>query len=75
MNADDLKKDQARKLFEQVSPILTYLVKLERRMERRKFPPDDELAILVSRARRAIYELRQNLHYLSCDGVERKRRD
>ena len=72
MNADELTREQARLLFDAIQPMLLYLVRLEKRIVRRKFPPDDKLRVLVSRARAAIYDLRQELHQRSASGMMRK---
>ncbi len=69
MNAYDLSREQASKLFDQVQPMLLYLVRLEKRMAARKFPPDDELRVLVAKTRAAIYDLRQELHQRSATGM------
>jgi hypothetical protein len=71
MNSDDLSRKQAGELFDRIRPMLLYLVKLEQRMVKRKFPPDDELRILVAKARSAIYDLRQDLHQRSASGIPR----
>jgi len=41
---------------------------------KRKFPPDDQLRVVVARAREAIYDVRQNLHQRSATGMMRHRR-
>ena len=71
MDAEDLSLKQAGELFDRIQPMLLYLVKLEKRMATRKFPPDDELRILVAKARSAIYDLRQDLHQRSALGIPR----
>jgi hypothetical protein len=43
MQSDDLTRDQARALFERVSPMLNYLVRLRKRMVQRHFDGDDQL--------------------------------
>ena len=75
MDSDDLTREQAYQLYQRVSGMLTYLVKVERRMAKRKFPPDDELRVLVANARTAVYDLRQNLHERSASGIMRRKRD
>lgn len=74
MNADDLSREQAGKLFDQIQPMLLYLVRLEKRMASRKFPPDDELRLLTAKSRQAIYDLRQELHQRSASGMMRQTR-
>jgi hypothetical protein len=71
MDSEDLSREQASKLLDQVQPMLLYLVKLEKRIAKRKFSPDDELRILVAKARSAIYDLRQDLHQRSASGIPR----
>jgi hypothetical protein len=71
MNSDDLSRKQTGVLFDRIQPMLLYLVKLEKQMAKRKFPPDDELRILVAKARSAVYDLRQDLHQRSASGIPR----
>jgi hypothetical protein len=55
-----------------IRPMLGYLNRLKRRMEKRRFPSDDKLFQTVLRAYDAIHELNVHVHYLSCEsGVGR----
>ena len=52
--------------------MLSYLGRLQKRMEQRRFPSDDRLYVLVSEAFDRLHTIRMELHYLSCgDGVRR----
>lgn len=73
MNSDDLTREQAYALYQRISPMLTYLVEVEKRMAKQKFPPDDELRVLFGKARSAIYDLRQAIHQRSSSGNMRRK--
>ena len=74
MRSDDLNKLQTRRLFEHVSPMLNYLVRLRQRMVKCRFEGDDELFQTVRDAEMAVYELRQIVHRLECRGSMGERR-
>ena len=74
MRGDDLNNHQTRQLFEQVSPMLNYLVRLRQRMVQCRFEGDDELFRAVRDAEMAVYELRQIVHRLECRGSMGERR-
>ena len=74
MRSDDLTCEQARKLKEQLWPMLNYLGRLQKRIDKRQFPRDDKLAELVRDAYKAMHALNVEVHYLSCNGVGRRDR-
>jgi hypothetical protein len=55
MSSDDLTKAQAKAISEALFPGLNYLFRLERRMEKTGFTPEDKLYQLV----RAAYDAAQ----------------
>lgn len=71
MNSRDLTKAQANAVHEQLRPMVGHLHKLQDRMDQRGFPIDDELYLLVKKAREAMDELFIATHYLGCDNVGR----
>ncbi len=68
MTRDDIKPAQAAAIGETVGPMLGYLIRLLRRMEKVGFPPNDPLFQCVKKAWDAVYSLSVDLHYLSCAG-------
>jgi hypothetical protein len=73
MRSDDLTPAQGQKVQGKVRPILAYLNRLKKRMEKRRFPVDDRVYLSVLKAYDAIHELNVHFHYLSCEsGVGRK---
>jgi hypothetical protein len=73
MKCDDLTPAQAERLKQSVRPMLGYLGRLKKRMEKRRFPNDDRLFLTVLKAYDAIHELNVHVHYLSCEsGVGRR---
>jgi hypothetical protein len=78
MRSEDLTPAQAQALKEKLRPMLAYLGRLEKRMHKRRFPPDDKLVHLVRHAYNAMHALNVEIHYLSCTsgvGQPSKRRD
>ena len=72
MTSDDLTTEQARRVGVVVGRQLNYLGRLRDRMQRRGFPPNDELVVAVTKAYNAIHGLNVRLHYLCCSsGVGR----
>ena len=71
-----LKVRSARwRLKAKLRPMLAYLGRLQKRMHKRHFPPDDKLQQLV-RDTYSMHALNVEVHYLSCEsGVGRTRRD
>jgi hypothetical protein len=69
MRSDDLTKEQARAIKEKIGPMLGYLNKLAKRMNQRRFPPDDRLMEAVGKAAQAMHELNVTVHYLSCGTI------
>ncbi|REK08958.1 MAG: hypothetical protein DWQ37_19020 [Planctomycetota bacterium] len=74
MRSEQLTEAQLESLVASVRPMLRYLGRLEKRMEAQGFPADDRLLRLVRETRQAAHDLALELHYLSCDGVGRPRR-
>ena len=74
MRSDHLTEYQIDELAKRIWPMLNYLVRLERRMEKEGFPHDDKLFILVRDARKAVQDVNLELHCLSRDGVGRPRK-
>ena len=73
MQSDDLTPAQAEKLKTSPAPMLAYVNRLKKRMEKRRFPNDDRLYLSVLKAYDAIHELNVHVHYLSCEsGVGQK---
>jgi hypothetical protein len=68
MDSTMLKPWQARVIYQALHPLLGYLHRLRKRMERRGFPPDDKLLKLTEKACDAIHALAIELHYRSCQG-------
>jgi hypothetical protein len=75
MQSEQLTQCQFEALAARIRPILTYLVRLEGRMEKRGFSNNDRLMQLVREARKAVHDVNLELHYLSCDGIGRSRTD
>lgn len=69
MQSDDLSCKQADVLQSQVGPMLGYLNRLQRRMVRRRFSPNDPLLRLVIEAAGAMHNLHVDLLYRSCGNV------
>ncbi len=61
-----LTAEQASALAEKLRPMLGYLNRLHRRMEKVGFLSDDPSLKLVTDARDAMHELTIDLHYESC---------
>ncbi len=56
--------------------MLRYLNRLQTRMQKRQFPPNDPLVISTREAYNALHELHTAAHYLSVDsGVGRPARE
>jgi hypothetical protein len=65
MRSDDLTREEAEEIKATLTPMLSYLGRLQRRMTRRGFLPIDLLLCDVCRAHDGLHALRMNLHYLS----------
>ena len=74
MRSEQLTEAQLDALFERLRPTLAYLTRLQKRMDKRAFPDDDRLLLLVREAQNALQALCVEIHYLSCDNVGRPRR-
>ena len=75
MRSDDLKHWQAARVNDALRPTVAYLGRLKRRMEKRGFPQDERLMVLVAQAEAVMQDLSMELHYVSCKwGVGRKAR-
>src|SRR5262245_2425750 len=66
MRFDDLTREQARAIKKKIRPMLGYLNRLKKRMDRRKFPHNDPLFNEVVNAADALHRLNVSIHYLSC---------
>ena len=66
MNSDDLTEKQAEQIKETVRRFLHYLSRLTARMDRQRFPHDDELRTKTKDAYDKVHSLHVTLHYLSC---------
>jgi hypothetical protein len=76
MDSRDLSTQQAAQVRDAIRPHLAYLRRLRVRMERRGFPPTDELFRLTDEAYSATHALWVGLHYMSCrSGVYRPSRE
>jgi hypothetical protein len=71
MDSSTIKRKQARAISAALYPCLNYLRRLQVRMEKVGFPPDDPLYKLVASAYDAVLRLHGETHYLSCKGVGR----
>jgi hypothetical protein len=56
-------------------PLATYLARMTRRMESRGFPPNHRLHAMARTAYDATCSLMTELHYVSCNGTGRAKRD
>jgi hypothetical protein len=56
MRSDSLTERQLEALADKILPMLNYLGRLERRMERQGFPVDDALLAKVKQARLAVFD-------------------
>jgi hypothetical protein len=75
MDSNDLPCEQCEIIRDRLQPYCAYLIKLQRRMEKRGFIPTDELFQAVDRAYDAAHTLWVKLHYMSCpSGVCRGQR-
>jgi hypothetical protein len=62
----NLTPEQAARIVAQVRPMLAYLRRLVKRMDKRRFPSDDPLFRVALNAHDAVHELHVHVHYLSC---------
>jgi hypothetical protein len=69
MTRDDIEKWQAKKIRDALSPAGNYLARLRERMEKRGFPPRDQMYQLTCAAHEAVQRLWMRVHYLSCGGT------
>jgi hypothetical protein len=75
MDSRDLSERQFDNLFEHLAPLTRYLARLRKRIDKRAFQNDDELAVLVRQAGDAVHRLKIRVHYQSCGKSDRKGRD
>jgi hypothetical protein len=68
MTRDDVKPAQAATVRKAVVPMLSYLSRLQQRMEQIGFPLTDPFYQSVKKARESVFDLSVDLHYLSCSG-------
>lgn len=76
MTSQDLPADKALKLREQIARHLRYFNRLEERLKRLGFPPEDPLMREATAARAKVQDLLTMAHYASCKrgvGREEKR--
>ena len=66
MDSRDLTTAQAEQMRDVIWRHVRYLERLRTRMERRKFPPNDELYVAASKTYDKARELVMRLHYVSC---------
>jgi hypothetical protein len=66
MNSESLETWQAASVRKSLQAIMNYLHRLQRRIEKTGFPPDDPLFVRVRKAYNATHALCVELHYLSC---------
>ena len=64
----DLTREQIDALMAQLRPMRAYLGRLQKRMEKVGFTPDDPLLKLTAKARDAVQELAMAVHYAGCKG-------
>jgi hypothetical protein len=62
----DVTREQNDALMAQLRPMRPYLGRLQKRMEKVGFLPDDQSLKLVTQARDAMHDLSVDLHYESC---------
>lgn len=76
MDEKTIEPWQAARVYSSVYPLINYLYRLQERMVKAGFPPDDKLLSLVSKAYDAMHRLYNELHYLACgSGVGRPSRE
>jgi hypothetical protein len=69
MDSSELTRDQAKRLREQLLPILRYLEALRTRIDQQAWPKSDRIRHNVEATFDAVHRLTVELHYLSCPGV------
>jgi hypothetical protein len=73
MDSSQITTEQAAKIKDAIGPAFGYLSLLVRRMERRGFPPDDQLFKIATAAQDRMQHLWITLHYMSIkEGVGRQ---
>jgi len=73
MDSNHLTAEQARRLRLQVAAKLRWLNKLQERLKRLGFPPEDSIYRATTKARDAMQDLHVAAHYAGCrHGVGRK---
>jgi len=71
MDSSQLTAEQLEALNKRIAGMVAYLHALQERMERRGFPPNDELYRLTREAHDRVHHLRVTLHYAWCDKTKR----
>lgn len=66
MTSESLPEQQALALREQVAVRLRWLNKLQARLQKTGFPPNDPLFFAAVRARETMQDLHTAAHYASC---------
>jgi hypothetical protein len=75
LTGNDLTLEQAERLRAKAAEMLRYLGALNKRIQQRRFPPNDPLVIAGREAYNAMHTLHVELHFLSCEhGVGRPAR-
>ena len=69
MSSQDLTKFQAKVIHDSLYPGLNYLARLNARMQKSGWTPDDKLFKLVGKAYDAMRHLSNEVHYLGGNGV------
>ena len=73
MTSKDLKEWQGEQIAAVVGPLLGYLHRLSRRMDRVSWDPTDKFYKTVMTAYGAIHSLNVELYYLGLDAAKRER--
>ena len=71
MNRDSIEKWQVAKIGKSLAPSLSYLRRLQHRMEKKGFPGNDPYYLAVCGAYDSMQALCVATHYLTCNGVGR----
>jgi hypothetical protein len=69
MKSSDLTPEQCRALSAKFVAMQAELGRVLKRMEKRRFPPNDELQALTREAFDKLQHLTMKAHYLGCTGV------
>jgi hypothetical protein len=75
MNRDSIERWQSAKINKSLQLSVSYLLRLRKRMDEKRFPADDPYYQAVCRAYDAMQALYVATHYLSCDRVGQPRHE